>query len=142
MKTQPPHSRHYIFTTYFVLCLQCFRIPKMNKSVQTEFFRMQSSKILVVSNLVRWNHSKSSNRNNLTLILNRVNRISQPIFLQIVLRLNLHHILLIRLRILRLRCLFLLPLNLTVYQYRLRITSKRKRIELICIRPIKLIQSR
>lgn len=141
-KTQPTHFLHYISFTYFVLSLYSFWISKMNEFTQIKILCMKTPKLLVVSNLVSWNHSKSSNWNNLTFILYSIYRISQSIFLQIVFRFNLYNILLIRFCILSFHRLLFLSFCLTVYQYRLRITGKRKSIELICIRPIKFIQSR
>lgn len=94
---------------------------------------LDSLELLIVADLVRSDHLKSSNRGQLALLLYRKHSVSQSILLRIILGHYLNLILLLRILIFVLLRRLRLTLSLHVQQYILRVASERRSIVVVCM---------
>ena len=111
----------------------------MPEEVVAELSFVYTLELLVVPDFVARNHPEGSQGHQLTLLLDRVDGVGQPILLQIVFGLHFHHFLLIRVHLLCFLWLLLLAFRLAVYQHILRVAGEGEGIELVCVIFVELV---
>lgn len=96
----------------------------MDEAIEAEILGREALELIIVSNFVGWNHPEGPNWNQLAVILDGLDSVSQSIFLQVVLWFDFDHIFFIRVSILCLFRLLLFSFRLAVQQYGLRVSGE------------------